>query len=85
MEARRDIAMLGVVHQTALGKGSKHFKEFFKMDGGGRMEDPRKSIGGKFVKRSALGLPGIYNMLPVRTWRLKLLCGSSFWTFALIS
>ena len=27
--ARRDIAMLGVVHRAVLGKGPAHFKTFF--------------------------------------------------------
>ena len=30
---RRDIAMLGVIHRTALGKGPAHFAQFFTLDG----------------------------------------------------
>ena len=64
LAARRDMAMLGVLHRTVLGKGPRHFKELFKLDTAGRLVDPRSTIGGEMVKRSALGLAAIYNLLP---------------------
>ena len=66
LAARRDIAMLGLIHRTVLGKGPRHFKEHFKMLSSGNLHDPRTAIGGELVKRSALGLAAIYNMLPSR-------------------
>ena len=64
LAARRDMAMLGVIHRTVLGKGPRQFRELFKQDKAGRLVDPRSSIGGELVKRSALGLAAIYNLLP---------------------
>ena len=64
LAARRDIVMLGLAHRTILGKGPKQFQEYFKRDETYRLEDPRKTIGGEMVKRSALGLVAIYNLLP---------------------
>ena len=66
LAARRDMAMLGVLHRTVLGRGPRHFKELFKLDTAGRLVDPRSTIGGEMVKRSALGLVAIYNLLPGR-------------------
>ena len=31
LQSRRDIAMLGLLHRTALGKGPNHFLQFFKL------------------------------------------------------
>ena len=71
LAARRDIAMLGLIHRTALGKGPQHFKELFERGSNGRLVDPRQSIGGELVKRSALGLIAIYNFLPDRCTQLR--------------
>jgi len=71
LAARRDIAMLGLIHRTMLGKGPLHFKDLFARGSNGRLVDPRQSIGGELVKRSALGLVAIYNLLPERCTRLK--------------
>ena len=30
LEVRRDVAMLGLIHRTVLGKGPPHFNEFFQ-------------------------------------------------------
>ena len=65
LSARRDMAMLGVIHRTALGKGPRHFKQLFALDYDGRIVDPRRKFKGELIKRSALGLVAIYNMLPV--------------------
>ena len=64
LAARRDMAMLGVAHRRILGRGPRHFVELFELDGAGRLVDPRSTIGGALVKRSALRLATIYNMLP---------------------
>ena len=32
LAARRDIAMLGLIHRSVLGRGPTHFKQFFKLD-----------------------------------------------------
>ena len=64
LSARRDMAMLGVIHRTVLGKGPRHFKQHFVLDSDGRIVDPRRKFGGELIKRSALGLVAIYNLLP---------------------
>jgi len=37
LSARRDIAMLGLIHRTVLGKGPSHFRTFFKADAQARV------------------------------------------------
>ena len=64
LASRRDMAMLGVLHRTVLGKGPPHFKDHFKVETGRRLKDPRRVMNDPLVKRSALGLAAIYNMLP---------------------
>ena len=66
LSARRDIAMLGVIHRTILGKGPDQFKEFFRRDPAHAVKliDPRQVSRAPLTKRSALGLVAIYNMLP---------------------
>ena len=32
LAARRDMALLGLIHRTMLGKGPPHFKRFFQLD-----------------------------------------------------
>ena len=49
----------------------EHFKELFARGSNGRLVHPRQSIGGELVKRSAMGLVAIYNLLPERCTRLK--------------
>ena len=63
LQVRRDIAMLGLIHRTALGKGPPHFAEHFKRHGR-LMHDPRSDCSAPLIKRSALGLVAVYNMLP---------------------
>ena len=78
LSARRDIAMLGVIHRTVLGKGPAHFKQFFKPATARQytltrrtarlhckqLEDPRKGNFPELLRRSALGLIAVYNRLP---------------------
>ena len=67
LSARRDIAMLGVLHRTVLGKGPPQFKQHFKLEAGRKLKDPRSELRDPIVSRSALGLVAIYNLLPDRT------------------
>ena len=78
LAARRDIAMLGVIHRTVLGKGPKHFQAFFKQKQQQKarttrladrrhhkqLEDPRQGCFPELLRRSALGLIAVYNLLP---------------------
>ena len=74
LSTRRDIAMLGLIHRTVLGKGPSHFRRHFWLAGptetAGRrnhcrhLMDPRMEIRGNLIGRSALGLAAVYNMLP---------------------
>jgi hypothetical protein len=63
LAARRDIAMLGLIHRTVLGKGPPHFRKHFEVEGGRRVNDPRASIKDPLLIRSAMGLVAVYNML----------------------
>ena len=80
LKARRDIAMLGLIHRTTLGKGPEQFKEFFfpeerqqqlltrtearRRRHGAQLNDPRKRSHLNVVRRSALGLVAVYDLLP---------------------
>jgi len=65
LSTRRDIAMLGVIHRTVLGNGPSQFTEFFQREHGSScLCDPRRTARSPLIKRSALGLVAIYNMLP---------------------
>ena len=65
LSTRRDIAMLGLIHRTALGKGPPQFREYFKKHNhDSTLHDPRSDSSSPLIKRSALGLVAIYNMLP---------------------
>ena len=79
LATRRDIAMLGLIHRTVLGKGLSHFKSFFKLaeetqrgyltrrvakNHSKQLEDPRKGRFPELLRRSALGLIAAYNLLP---------------------
>ena len=42
--ARRDMALLGFIHRTVLGKGPDQFREFFKLeDQSMALQDPRRT------------------------------------------
>ena len=74
LATRRDIAMLGLVYRTVLGKDPAHFHKHFRLAGslelsGSRrhsrdLVDPRTEITGNITCQSALGLAAVYNMLP---------------------
>ena len=66
LSTRRDIAMLGLIHRTVLSKGPKQFTSFFRRDPDhpGKLVDPRRDSKSPLIKRSALGLVAIYNLLP---------------------
>ena len=76
LSLRRDIAMLGLIHRTVLGQGPEHFKQWFYREDVANRTTLRfkrhrlrlhEYVTGQqlaFVKRSALGLVSIYNMLP---------------------
>ena len=65
LSARRDMAMLGVIHRTVLGKGPGQFSKFFKRQQHSNfLVDPRTTTKSPLIKRSALGLVAIYNLLP---------------------
>ena len=64
LSVRRDIAMLGLIHRTVLGKGPALFAQHFKCRGSRSVHDPRIDSKALLVHRSAFGLVAIYNMLP---------------------
>ena len=66
LTTRRDIAMLGLIHRTVLGKGPTQFAEFFRRDTNHTLKlvDPRQTSRSPLLRRSALGLVAVYNMLP---------------------
>ena len=81
LSIRRDIAMLGLIHRTVLGRGPAQFRELFKLaplDGQTartrsqcsrhrfQLEDPRDKQHSHMLARSALGLVWVYNHLPPR-------------------
>ena len=68
---RRDIAMLGMIHRTVLGRGVPHLKEFFKRSVSGAahkhrltLQDPLQDGRNSFLKRTAIGLIAVYSLLP---------------------
>jgi hypothetical protein len=64
LAARRDIAMMGLLHRTVIGKGPPHFRKHFQVEAGRRLKDPRVDLKSPLVKKSVLGLAAVYNMLP---------------------
>lgn len=64
LAARRDMAMLGLVHRAVLGKGPSHFRKLFSIGPDGNLVDTRSRISEPLAKRSALGLVPVYNLLP---------------------
>ena len=78
LSTRRDIAMLGVLHRTALGLGPSHLLRFFEKHAPldqhqtrrasrrhpRQLKDPRKGAYPELLRRSALGLVAVYNLLP---------------------
>ena len=64
LAVRRDIAMLGVIHRTVLGKGPRQFARHFRRQGSSLLHDPRNDNKSPLIRRSALGLVAVYNLLP---------------------
>ena len=79
LRLRRDIAMLGVIQRSVLGKGPAQFAEFFVLREQNnearrtrqctrrhnkQLVDVREGQYLEVVKRSALGLIAVYNLLP---------------------
>ena len=77
LETRRDMALLGMIHRTVLGKGPPHFKEFFQISSAAGQRHRfslKDSSWNRLSKRSALGLIPVYNLLPdhiVETFSVK--------------
>ena len=76
LSARRDMAMLGVIHRALLGQGPKQLRAFFRysevdLRRSSRIAKHNRQIDCEFgarpldmVKRSAFGLCRVYNLLP---------------------
>ena len=79
LEARRDMAMLGLIHRTVLGRGPPHFNKFFKPSTrlvhrqgtrsqtarhSKQLEDVRTGTFLEITRRFAFGLIAVYNILP---------------------
>ena len=78
LTARRDIAMLGLIHRTVIGEGSEQFRRFFVLANRTNHPDGRRTLNshdmqlrtyrtGKFldlVGHSLLGAIDVYNLLP---------------------
>ena len=71
--------MLGLLHRTLLKKGPAHFEDFFQLQTEERhhstrlasrhrwqLQQPRTGHYLEVVRRSALGLVSVYNLLPVQ-------------------
>ena len=87
LAARRDMAMLGLIHRTVLGKGPEQFRNFFfpasqrstsrtrlaerRSERGSQLTDWRRRTHLNVVRRSALGLVAVYNLLPPRVVKLN--------------
>ena len=81
LQTRRDLALLGLVHRTVLGKGPSLFTKWFfsstrlRHSHGTRLQQHRHTkqlhdwVDGdhtELLRRSPLGLPRVYNLLPQR-------------------
>ena len=78
LETRRDIAMLGLVHRTVLGKEPSHFRSFLRLTSRQplyqtrlarrRHDNQLETLSclncSELLRLSALGLAAVYNMLP---------------------
>ena len=86
LATRRDMAMLGLIHRTVLGRGPEQFKEFFQLEAsvathgtglqerrrehGRQLKDWRRGTHLNVTRRSALGLVAVYNLLPAEVVKL---------------
>ena len=80
LSCRRDMALLGLIHRTVIGKGPRHFQNFFRSNGANegshRFQLEEFSTGdwtdylypgsrpAAYVRHSILGLVRVYNHLP---------------------
>ena len=78
LSSRRDMAMLGVIHRSILGKGPSQIRRYFELEGASNHPSGRATLRrhnqqirtyrkGKFLEttsKSILGLIDIYNLLP---------------------
>ena len=80
LRSRRDIAMLGLIHRAVLGCGPGHFQQFFRRDLSEKkacyrtrrqkrrhdkqLVEQRGPSFSEQLRRSALGLVAVYNLLP---------------------
>ena len=75
LAARRNMAMLGVIHRSAIGAGPPMFQDFFRIDRSPppprsprrhhrHLVDPCGIRAQNFVLQSALGRVRLYNLLP---------------------
>ena len=55
--------LVGLIHGRVLGRGPTKFKDHFDLLKG-RLVDPRASIKGAIITRSAVGLVAVYNLFP---------------------
>ena len=76
--SRRDISMLGLIQRSVTGRGPAHFSAFFQRRGGStaratrathtahsrQLVDVRRPAYSEQVRRSAVGLIPVYNLLP---------------------
>ena len=83
LATRRDLAMLGLVHRTVLGEGPQHFRRFFRRQRQTRSSGAWTRLAARrhtlqleevdypncpgLLRRSALGLVKLYNLLPEDT------------------
>ena len=65
LSMRRDIALLGLLHRSAIGGGPPHFREFFRRRPGSlRLVNPLEDREvSPLMRRSIWGLAGVYNKL----------------------
>ena len=77
LNARRDIAALGIIHRAILGKGPAQFRKWFHLDATGKRSSTRLGCrhgrqiqefwGDRdYLNRSIFGYTWVYNLLPER-------------------
>ena len=76
LQARRDIAMLGVLHRAALGKGPPQFQKFFFQESVTQrvtrvtrthcrnLADPYSAVHRDYIRHCAFGYVWVYKCLP---------------------
>ena len=79
LQSRRDLAMLGLIHRTVLGKGTEHFQKWFfretrpvhnfatkyqRKKHNKQLRDYLDGTHSELLRRSAFGCTSTYNTLP---------------------